>query len=242
MIRAITLDLDDTLWPVAPAILRAEQALFAFLAKRCPATAERFPPLELRALRDRVAAENPHLSHDFSAQRKLSLAIALTASGDDVLHVEAAFDVFYRTRNQVELYPDAAAALPRLASDFPLAALTNGNADLALIGLDDLFVFQLGAREHGRAKPCPSIFLAACQRLGYPPHEVLHVGDDPELDISGAQRAGMPSCWINRLRQSWPVHLPEPTFVAQDLLELCVQLSNLGLHTAIDPFDQRRST
>ncbi|MFG5407658.1 hypothetical protein ABXN37_05510 [Piscinibacter sakaiensis] len=37
--RAITLDLDDTLWPVRPVIRRAEAALRAWLARHAPATA-----------------------------------------------------------------------------------------------------------------------------------------------------------------------------------------------------------
>ena len=38
-IRAITLDLDDTLWPVLPTLLRAEETLAAWLASQAPATA-----------------------------------------------------------------------------------------------------------------------------------------------------------------------------------------------------------
>ena len=38
-IRAITLDLDDTLWPIWPTITRAENVLQAWLADHAPATA-----------------------------------------------------------------------------------------------------------------------------------------------------------------------------------------------------------
>jgi putative hydrolase of the HAD superfamily len=61
-----------------------------------------------------------------------------------------------------------------------------------------VFRFQLGAREHGAAKPAASIFHAACERLGCAPGDVLHVGDDVEMDVVGAHRAGLRSCWINR--------------------------------------------
>ena len=37
---AVSLDLDDTLWPIWPSIERAEQALDAFLRANCPRTAE----------------------------------------------------------------------------------------------------------------------------------------------------------------------------------------------------------
>jgi len=197
-IRAITLDLDDTLWPFAPIGARVEQVQHDWLRAHCPRTAAMFPLAEMRGLRDRVNAEHPHLLHDFSALRKLTLARAMQLAGDDPIHAHAAFEAFHAERNRVTCYPDAIPALQRLAARVPLAALTNGNADLARIGLDRHFHFQLGAAEHGRAKPSPCIFVAACARLGCAPHEVLHVGDDPDLDIAGAHAAGLRSCWIQR--------------------------------------------
>jgi FMN hydrolase / 5-amino-6-(5-phospho-D-ribitylamino)uracil phosphatase len=224
-LRALTLDLDDTLWPVWPAIERAEQALHGWLALHAPRCAARYPVTAMRALRDRVARENPHLAHDFSAQRKLSLAAALADSDEDPAHAEAAFEVFFAGRNQVELYPEVPGALARLAARFPLAALTNGNADLGRIGLRPHFVFELGAREHGRAKPDASIFLAACARLECAPHEVLHVGDDPELDVLGAQRAGLRTAWLNRHDARW-AHDEAPDLSVRDLAELADRLEH----------------
>jgi putative hydrolase of the HAD superfamily len=95
-------------------------------------------------------------------------------------------------------------ALERLAARLPLAALSNGNACLTRIGLIHLFRFQLGAREHGIGKPDASIFHAACAQLGAEPRAVLHVGDDVELDVVGAHRAGLRTCWINREGLAWP--------------------------------------
>ena len=86
----------------------------------------------------------------------------------------------------------------------PLASVSNGNACLVRIGLMPLFQFQLGAREHGAAKPTPSIYLEACERLGVAPCDVLHVGDDIELDVVGAARAGLRTCWIDRRGERWP--------------------------------------
>jgi putative hydrolase of the HAD superfamily len=221
--RAITIDLDDTLWPIAPVIARAEAALHDWMLAHAPNAAARYPVATMRELRDAIALANPHLAHDFTAQRKLSLAHALGESGygpglveadpvkpdlvkhDVVKHdlVEAAFMAFHVARNRVELYPDVDAALDRLAARAPLAALTNGNADLAQIGLQHRFVSALGAREHGSSKPDAGIFHAACARLGTAPSDVLHVGDDPEADIVGAARAGLRTCWVNRRGERW---------------------------------------
>jgi putative hydrolase of the HAD superfamily len=218
-IRAITLDLDDTLWPIWPVIERAEQALHDWLETHCPRTAARFPIVEMRALRAAVADAHPHLTHDYCAQRTLSLQQAMQASGDDPAHALLAFDVFMAERNRVDLYPDALEGLRRLGARRRLAALTNGNADLRRIGLAEHFEFALGAREFGRAKPDPSIFLAACERLQLAPHEVLHVGDDPELDVLGARAAGLHCVWINRRDESW-AHSPTPDLTITSLLQL----------------------
>ncbi len=208
-VRAITLDLDDTIWPIAPVIVRAEAALGEWLERHAPRTAARWPLEARRALRDAVAAEHPHLAHDFTRQRIISLERMFAAAGDDPALAAPAFDAFFAARCEVEHYADSLGALDRLAARVPLAALTNGNADLERIGLMHVFRFQLGARDHGAAKPEPSIFHAACARLGCAPGDVLHVGDDIEMDIVGAHRAGLRSCWINRddacsAAREWP--------------------------------------
>ena len=203
-VHAITLDLDDTLWPFAPIGARVEQTLHRWLLEHCPRTADRFPIEGMRRLRETVFAQNLHLAHDLTALRKLSIARAMELSGDDPAHAEAAFESFYTERNRVEFYDDALPALQRLSTRLPLAALSNGNADLARIGVSQHFVFQLGAREHGAAKPAASIFHAACAQLQLAPQHVLHVGDDIDMDVVGAHRAGLRTCWLNRDDKRWP--------------------------------------
>jgi len=139
----------------------------------------------------------------------------LRDSGEDVALVDAAFEAYFAARCEVEHYDDSVDALQRLAARVPLAALSNGNACLTRIGLMPLFRFQLGAREHGAAKPAASIFHAACAQLGLRPAQVLHVGDDIALDVVGAARAGLRTCWINRTgddghARQWPQHEPRP--------------------------------
>jgi len=202
-VRAITLDLDDTLWPFAPIGARIDQVLHDWMLQHSPATAARYPVAAMRELRQQVFAANPQLVHDMSALRRLTLEQALHGSGADRALLEPAYEAFYAERNRVEFYPDSLAALARIAAHVPVVALSNGNADLQRIGIDHHFLFQLGSREHGAAKPEASIFLAACTRLGLEPGLVLHVGDHHEMDVAGACRAGLRSCWLNREGQAW---------------------------------------
>lgn len=202
-VLAITLDLDDTLWPFAPIGARIDQVLYEWMLQHSPATAAMYPVAAMRELRERSFRDNPHLHYDLSALRRLTLREALENSGADLALLEPAYEAFYAARNQVEFYPDAVDALARIAARVPVAALSNGNADLARIGLDHHFAFQLGSREHGAAKPAASIFHAACDRLGVPPAQVLHVGDHIEMDVVGAMQAGLRGCWINRVEHTW---------------------------------------
>lgn len=213
-IRAITLDLDDTLWPFAPIGVRVEQTLDAFLRTYSPATADMYPIEKMRDLRTRVFAENAHLVHDMSALRQLTIEHALRDSGGDLGLLDAAYEVFYAERNKVEYYPDSLAALERIAAQVPVAAVTNGNADLDRVGIGHLFAFTLGSREHGVAKPDASIFHAACDRLSCAHGDVLHVGDHIEMDVAGAARAGLRTCWVNREDRRWehPTLAPDLEF------------------------------
>nr|WP_221414466.1 HAD family hydrolase [Stenotrophomonas rhizophila] len=191
------------MWPFAPIGARIDQVLYEWMLQHSPATAAMYPVAAMRELRERSFRDNPHLHYDLSALRRLTLREALENSGADLALLEPAYEAFYAARNQVEFYPDAVDALARIAARVPVAALSNGNADLARIGLDHHFAFQLGSREHGAAKPAASIFHAACERLGVAPAQVLHVGDHIEMDVVGAMQAGLRGCWINRVEHTW---------------------------------------
>lgn len=203
-ILAVTIDLDDTLWPVMPALERADRDLNDYLLRHYPEVARTWPIPALRALRAQVALERIDLAHDFTAQRYLTMQRAFDACGISEAPLDALFEVFAAARNSVELYPDALPALERLRALGPVASLTNGNADLERIGLHLHFAHRISARDVGAAKPDARIFLAAAEKLGIAPENILHVGDDPELDVAGARNAGMRTAWINRAGYPWP--------------------------------------
>ena len=197
-VAALTLDLDDTLWPVRPPLVAAERTLADWLLAHAPATAAGMAPGAMLALRAQVAAEHPHWAHDLSAIRLETIRRALRRHGDDPSLAEAAFEAFFETRHQVELYADVLPALERLARRYRLVAVSNGNAEIARVGLGRFFAGSVSARLHGVAKPDASIFHAACTAAGAAPAQVLHLGDDPALDIDGALGAGLQAGWICR--------------------------------------------
>jgi FMN hydrolase / 5-amino-6-(5-phospho-D-ribitylamino)uracil phosphatase len=197
-ISALTIDLDDTLWPVWPVIDRAEHRLHAWLQQHAPAMALAMDVAGLRRLRDQVASERPEWAHDFTAIRMQSLRQGLALHGHSPDLAEPAFEAFFAARHEVEFYADVQPALRRLASRFPLFALSNGNADLQRVGLSPWFAGGVNAKQAGVGKPHPDIFVKACAALRLPAQQVLHVGDDLDLDVAGALGAGLHAVWVCR--------------------------------------------
>jgi putative hydrolase of the HAD superfamily len=197
-IRAITFDLDDTLWPNGPTIERAEGVLADWLREHAPGTAARFGLEATRALREEVARLFPERAHDLSAMRRETIRRMLAASGDDESLAEPAFQAFFAARQRVAFFDDALPALRRLAARWPLLAVSNGNADLQRIGLSDWFVGAVNAQQVGIGKPDARIYHAAAGRLGLEPGVLLHVGDHPRLDAQAALDAGLHAAWVVR--------------------------------------------
>jgi FMN phosphatase YigB (HAD superfamily) len=77
-VRAITLDLDDTLWPFAPVAQRIQAALEGWMVEHAPAASLSFDPTAARESLDTVRRERPDI----------------------------AFAVIYEARQQVDHYED----------------------------------------------------------------------------------------------------------------------------------------
>jgi putative hydrolase of the HAD superfamily len=220
-IKAITLDLDDTLWPIWPTIERAEKRLLAWLQLHAPATADLMQSPHVRQeLRAMVHDQWPKLHHDLNAMRRESIRLGLQRAGEDTDLAEPAFDVFFAARMDVTLFDDALPGLKWLAQRYPIVGLSNGTADVHKIGIGEFFVASINAQDVGVGKPDPRIFEAAAQRLGLQPQHILHVGDDANLDVIGALNAGMQTAWINRADHLWS-QPQEPHATVTSMLELC---------------------
>ena len=220
-VRAIAFDLDYTLWDVAPVLARAELALHAWLTEHAPRLAASHTSAELRQDREELARCEPHNAHDVTYLRQASLAARLRAHRYEERLAHEAMAVFLGARNAVEVFPDVQPALARLGRRFRLGSLSNGNADLATIGLLPHFVASLNARQIGAAKPDRRCFEALAAALGCTSREILYVGDEPELDVAAARRAGFGTVWMNRGGTlAWPGSLACADLVVSDCTEL----------------------
>jgi HAD superfamily hydrolase (TIGR01549 family) len=206
----LSFDLDDTLWAVEPVILAAEAEMLAWLREQHPQIMRGHDRESLRALRLKIAQQFPERSHDMTFLRHRTLLEMLAASGNPARHADEAFEVFYAARNRVKLYDEVEDSLKRLSARYRLYAISNGNADLQRCGIAQWFEGHITAISAGAAKPDMRIFSRLLDDAGVAAAQVLHIGDDPDLDVIGAMRAGMQAAWLNRGAKRWPAHLPPP--------------------------------
>jgi 2-haloalkanoic acid dehalogenase type II len=219
-VRAICFDLDNTLWDVWPVIMRAEQRMYDFLAQRYPRVVASMTLEMMRTAREQTAAAHPQMRHDFTFLRKQTLREHAREFGYAEAMAEEAFDAFIQARNEVDLYDDVLPALEQLRGRYRLFTASNGNADLAKIGLAHFFERTVAARHVGALKPDPAIFHKVIEGTDLQAREVVYVGDDPLLDVEGARGAGMQAIWIDREGVQWPAEIAPPTHTIRSLTDL----------------------
>lgn len=129
-------------------------------------------------------------------------------------------------------FPDVAPGLAALReAGLPLRIASNFDGRLRAVaaGLPELsgFVAPLViSSEVGHRKPHPAFYRAACASLGLPPGRVLCVGDDPENDVLGAERAGLRGVLLDREGRRPPglASIPSLLDLARALLEIRARL------------------
>lgn len=219
-IRVISFDLDDTLWDCDPVIVHAEAVLYDALKNQMPRITDKLSVDDLRAHRMHFGETHREYAGDVTQMRLASLKSLLSDFAypqDSALEL---FDLFYRARSEITLYQDAVPVLKALGEHYALAALTNGNADLALIGIDQLFQDIQHASVTTPPKPARDMFDRAAEKLGVTTDQMLHIGDSPVADVNGAINAGAVSVWFNQHQDTWPDALPPADIEITSLTQL----------------------
>lgn len=227
-IRAITFDLDNTLWETDQSVFRAEDTMRDALCDAASHWMHSYSFEALKTHRQQVATEYPDKAHDLGWTRREALRrwfLSQGANGAMAQELaELGFNVFYRERQKVEPYPGVDTMLSQLAARFPLGAITNGNADLMTMPMGRYFQFSFRAHEFPRAKPAPDMFTAALAHFQIAPHELLHVGDDPDHDVLGAASLGIRTAWVNT--RALPTEgAPEADLTLNSVVELIDHLT-----------------
>lgn len=197
-IKALSFDLDDTLYDNFPHMLRAEQALLAHIKTHYP-QAQKDRSFWLTH-KKKVLTTRPELASDMSELRRLTLTAGMRECGlTGVILANAVtdcFDYFYYERSNFQVDKEVKQILAELAQNTPLVAITNGNVNLRQIGLQDYFQVCFKASLSAPMKPHAHMFSRTAEHLKTAPKNILHVGDNMQNDIWGAYKAGFRSAWF----------------------------------------------
>ena len=204
-IKVISFDLDDTLWNGTEVIIKAEQAAEQWIATHAKEVAQSLSQKDMRNRKIHFIKNNPHLLNQISQARQLFLEHLFSEFNyeNPKKMAQDCFSEFYNARQQVRLFEGVTDALAKLKEHVRLIAITNGNANIELVGLKDHFEFCLNAEDYVKPKPHADIFIDALEKTQIKAHECLHVGDHPVHDMLGAFDVGMATCWLEDGSRQW---------------------------------------
>lgn len=204
-VQAISFDLDDTLYDNRPVISRAETWLKEHLLNDYPQITP-LDPQGWRQLKRTILLQSPQLQHDVSEARIVILTELFSAHGYTPqtarITAEQIFTQFFAVRSDFEVPQKNLAVLAKLATRYPLVAITNGNVDLDRVGLAPYFQHVFKAGDGIRMKPYPDLFQQAESALGIAGQHILHVGDHLTSDVAGAINNGFQAVWFNNTGKS----------------------------------------
>jgi putative hydrolase of the HAD superfamily len=152
--------------------------------------------------RQHALKNNPDLIHDVAALRYVCYTLGIQALGLPLAEAQnkahAALAYFTCERSAFRLPESTHVFLQKLAEQIPLVAITNGNVDVAAIGIKKYFSSIYHAGKGIKQKPDSQMFDLACRKLNISTAQLLHVGDCGRADIAGAIKAGCQAAWLPR--------------------------------------------
>ncbi len=209
MIRAVFVDLDDTLCDAAPAFTAGRRAAFAAALAQTPGLTE-------QALHDAWARVNADLFHaldtgelTMAQVRDTRFQKTLAAAG---VHDDRLADALNALLGETQLAHlrafDDVAALGTLRERGVFVGIITNGADDTQSDSQRTKAERLGLLRQidgfwvsdtmGYRKPDPRAFLPALSAAGCDPERCLYVGDSRMNDIAGANAAGMRSVLLLR--------------------------------------------
>jgi len=208
-VKGLSFDLDDTFYDNEPVIRKAFKELYNYLNNHYPDIRDHYSFEGFLS-----AATNIKKAYskeaDLGKLRRMHIRQILTTSGYpseiNSTQNKEAYAVFWQARQKVELYPDVHTVLKELSSQLPLVSISNGNACTKTMGIDHYLQHSINAIDTGKAKPHPSMFLLACKKLAIEPEQLVHIGDNVDMDVTGASNAGCRSIWLNWHDLDMPNH------------------------------------
>ncbi|MBU2871712.1 HAD-IA family hydrolase [Colwellia sp. E2M01] len=218
-IKAISFDLDDTLYNNRPVMQVIETKMNAYFTEKF---AILLPTLILKSdqtfnsnfwapYRAQVVQAQPVITHDvvkirFETYRLGFLAHNLSEEVA-VQEAQAGLDYFIELRSDFSVPQVTHDLLESLGRVFPIVSISNGNVNTKTLGIDHYFqhIYHAGYQDYRankeceyllKQKPATDMFDLVCKQLAIQPSELLHVGDCGLADIYGALNAGCQTAYL----------------------------------------------
>ncbi len=140
---------------------------------------------------------------------------------------------FQGCRDLARTFPGADEALRAVSEVYKLGVITNGlehrqRAKFESLPIHEFFDIFLTSEAAGAEKPSPEIFQLALGRAGVLPSEAAFVGDRLDVDVLGAQGAGVTAVWVDHQGRVPSGSGPEPDATLADFSELPALLLQLS--------------
>ncbi|RHW75823.1 HAD-IA family hydrolase [Colwellia sp. RSH04] len=210
--KAISFDLDDTLYSNGPVMRAIDIKMVEYFAQLMPKQTQIFDVKFWLPFRHQAIQQHNALQHDVVAVRFESYRLGFIALNYSQViacnEAQAALDYFIRLRSDFSVPQVSHDLLAQLSDKLPLVAITNGNVDAKAIGIARYFsaIYHAGFQTNHlstahqgnlfRQKPRVDMFAVACEQLNIKPEELLHVGDCGNADILGGITAGCQTAWL----------------------------------------------
>jgi putative hydrolase of the HAD superfamily len=141
---------------------------------------------------------------DKKVLRSLRFELTLRDFGinDKRLSEDIGLDYITISPQKTNLFPNVHQTLQYLYDKYPMSIITNGFEEvqftkLANSKLDRYFEHVITSEAAGCKKPDAGIFEFALTKAGVDAGESLMIGDDVEVDVQGAENAGMDGLFFN---------------------------------------------
>ncbi|MBL4899479.1 MAG: HAD-IA family hydrolase [Colwellia sp.] len=210
-IKAISFDLDDTLYSNKPVMQAIEKKMIAYFFQLLILKNNKrnqHKPLNVHFwshFRRQAILKQPNLAHDVVKVRLISYQLGFMSLGltehNAQQQAQAALDYFIQLRSDFTVPEQSKNLLANLSKKVALIAISNGNVDTKALGISQYFqhIYHAGWQSDGsllKQKPASDMFALACRQLAIKPSQLLHVGDCGNADIQGALLAGCQVAWL----------------------------------------------
>jgi len=164
-----------------------------------------------------------HMKVDELRWKRMAVTLLEFKNGDESLARKMGIAFLEILPTKSKLFPDTIEVLNYLTEKkYKLHLITNGfektqHHKLKTSGIDNFFSEVITSEGSHSLKPHPEIFEYALLKTGAMKIESIMIGDTPDVDILGAQEAGIDQVYVNHTGNAEPV---KATYTVYSLKEL----------------------